>query len=83
MIFVDPLLNTKVSVRARGLRYQQYTDWDVLLYGIPFSDKGKEVIVTWYTPDIDNKDVFFTDSNGLEMQHRVLNKRPSYKFSSD
>ena len=30
----------------------------------------------------DNKNVFFTDSNGLEMQKRVLNKRPDFNFSS-
>jgi hypothetical protein len=67
MIFVDPLLNTKVSVRARGLKNMTYTDWDVLLYGIPLSDKGKEVVVTWFTPNIDNNETFYTDSNGLEM----------------
>jgi hypothetical protein len=67
MIFVDPLLNTKVSVRARGLKNMSYTDWDVLLYGIPLSDKGKEVVVTWFTPNIDNNETFYTDSNGLEM----------------
>jgi hypothetical protein len=54
MIFVDPMLDTKVSVRARGLKEQPYTDWDVLLYGIPLSDTGKEVVVTWYSLDIDN-----------------------------
>jgi hypothetical protein len=67
MIFVEPLLNTKVSVRARGLKNMSYTDWDVLLYGIPLSDKGKEVVVTWFTPNIDNNETFYTDSNGLEM----------------
>jgi hypothetical protein len=37
MIFVEPVLNTKVSVRARAFKTLQYTDWDVLLYGIPNS----------------------------------------------
>ena len=81
MIFVDPLQDTKVSVRARGLRYQAYTDWDVLLYGVPKGDKGKEVIVAWHTPNIEYGDVFFTDSNGLEMQHRKINYRPSYNYT--
>ncbi len=33
------------------------------------------------SPDIENKGVFYTDSNGLEMQQRVLNRRTSYDVS--
>ena len=28
--------------------------------------------------DVSNEGVFYTDSNGLEMQKRVLNQRPDY-----
>ena len=34
------------------------------------------------TPDIDNNHTFYTDSNGLEMQKRVLNYRPTWNFST-
>jgi len=29
---------------------------------------------------IDNGDTFYTDSNGLELQKRVLNHRPTWKL---
>ena len=32
--------------------------------------------------DIDNKDTFYTDSNALEMQKRILNYRPTWTFST-
>lgn len=32
--------------------------------------------------DIDNSNTFYTDSNGLEMQKRVLNFRPTWNFST-
>ena len=31
---------------------------------------GKDLTVNFYTPDIDNRGKFYTDSNGLEMQKR-------------
>lgn len=30
-------------------------------------DKGREVVAKWHFDGIDNEDVFYTDSNGLEM----------------
>ena len=52
-------------------------EWEVQLHGIPVTkadDKGKEVVVTWSMlgDDFDNESTFYTDSNGLEMQTRVL-----------
>ena len=66
-IFVDPLTSASASVRLRALRKQKYTDWDVLLYGIPQMTDGKEVVICWFTPNIDYGTIFYTDSNGLEM----------------
>jgi len=39
---------------------------------------GKEITINFFTPSIDNKGVFYTDSNGLEMQQRKLNFRETY-----
>jgi hypothetical protein len=45
---------------------------------IPVDDRiGKEVVLIVDT-GIDNKDTFYTDSNGLELQKRVLNYRPTW-----
>jgi len=39
---------------------------------------GYEVVVEFYAEKFNNEGVFFTDSNGLEMQKRVLNFRPTW-----
>ena len=59
-------------------------EFEVKLHGIPISDDlGKEVVANWQVVDIDNDSVFYTDSNGLEMQRRVLDYRPDWHFSSE
>lgn len=62
-------------------------EWEVQLHGIPVTkadDKGKEVVVTWSMlgDDFDNESTFYTDSNGLEMQTRVLNERPDFTYET-
>ena len=59
-------------------------EWDVLLHGIPIEDDGlgKEVVVNWQLLDFENESTFYTDSNGLEMQKRVLNSRPDFKLKT-
>jgi hypothetical protein len=50
--------------------------YDVELYGIPYTPLvGHEVTVNFIVPEIRNQGEFFTDSNGLAMQRRVLNER--------
>lgn len=48
---------------------------------IPIDDNsGKEVIVKYKT-DIDNADIFKTDSNGRELLSRRLNYRPTWELN--
>jgi hypothetical protein len=54
----------------------------VILYGIPLSQQGFEVTVNFKSLDIDNNGTFYTDSNGLEMQKRILNFRPWDNFTT-
>jgi lysosomal alpha-mannosidase len=42
---------------------------------------GKDVVVNFFTKDVDNKGVFYTDSNGLEMQKRELSFKDIQKAS--
>ena len=47
-----------------------------------FDNKGCEVVAKWSFDGIDNQDVFYTDSNGLEMQKRVRDFRPDYTLDT-
>jgi len=56
--------------------------FDVLLYGIPKDNSvGHEVTVNFHAPLIANNGIFYTDSNGLEMQRRELNFRPTWDLT--
>ena len=44
---------------------------------------GHEVIVDFSVEDFDNNNTFWTDSNGLEMQKRVLNYRPTWDIQAN
>jgi len=41
---------------------------------------GKEVVIR-YNSGLQSKGTFYTDSNGLAMQKRILNYRPSFNFT--
>ena len=56
------------------------------LLGIPKGDgTGQEVIAKWRVLDDDfgNLSTFYTDSNGLEMQKRVLNYRETFDLKTN
>jgi len=56
--------------------------YDVVLFGLPYTpNTGHEVVVTFESSSIKNNGQFYTDSNGLGMQERILNYRPSYNIS--
>jgi hypothetical protein len=69
-----------VSVRYSEL-LQELIEFDVELSPIPIDDmKGKDVTVNWQMlGGFNPKGVFWTDSNGLEMQKRVIS---NYNISS-
>jgi lysosomal alpha-mannosidase len=58
------------------------SEWILKLGSIPLQTQGKEVVIQFQTPNIDNNKTFYTDSNGLEMQERILDYRPTWNFSS-
>ena len=43
---------------------------------------GREIVAKWQLLNSTNNEVFYTDSNGLEMQERVLNSRPDYTLDA-
>jgi hypothetical protein len=56
------------------LNNDDFMSVEVELYDLPWDEAnpiGHEVTVNFWAPEIDNDGVFYTDSNGLEMQKRV------------
>ena len=43
---------------------------------------GHEVTANFFAPTIKNDGVFYTDSNALEMQKRILNFRPTWNLTT-
>jgi hypothetical protein len=53
------------------------------LNGIGIDDGiGKDVMINWKFDDFEDGQKFWTDSNGLEMQERILNKRFSFNLDT-
>ncbi len=70
--------NATAFVRLRYYDESPTSDWEVHLSGLPNDGHGREVTVNWKSYDIKNNGVFYTDSNGLEMQRRVFGERPTW-----
>jgi len=57
---------------------------DVDLHSLPNIMYGShEVVVDFHIDNFDNNKTFYTDSNGLEMQKRVLNYRPTWDLQKN
>lgn len=64
-------------------RFSHLIEVEVMLNGISIADgNGKDAMVNFQLDNMDAKQKFFTDSNGLEMQERVIGYRPTWNFSS-
>jgi hypothetical protein len=58
--------------------------FNVDLDSLPGMNKdGHELVVKFKLEYFDNNNTFWTDSNGLEMQKRVLNYRPTWDIQKD
>ena len=64
---------------------EQLVRFDVNLGSLPHTDYqlGFEVEAAWVIADFDNNNTFYTDSNGLQMQKRVLNYRPTWDIQKN
>ena len=57
--------------------------YEVELFGIPYDQTTQhEVTVNFHTPTLNHDEIFYTDSNGLEMQRRQLNYRPTWNLTT-
>ena len=67
----------------RLYRRNPVQEWTLSTKGINITDnQGKEVVIEFYHDRIQQGDVFYTDSNALEMQRRVLNHRDTWNFTT-
>lgn len=74
----------KVNVHVTLDSDTNMAKFDVDMDSIPGSKlDGYEVIVDFTIQDFNNNQEFYTDSNGLEMQKRVLNYRPTFDLQKD
>ena len=70
---------TLLFQNARGSDVAKEIEVLTYLDSIDVSDGiGKEVVIEFKAVDIDNNGTFYTDSNGMEMQKRVRNFRPTW-----
>jgi hypothetical protein len=85
----DVLLYTSTDATytalVRSFENSDILEFEVQMTGIQSKGvkKGKEVIATWKVNGFDNQSTFYTDTNGLEMQTRVLNYRPTWDLVTD
>jgi len=62
-------------------------DLDVIKFDLDLNSlpkmftSGYEFVATFEAKDFDNNQTFYTDSNGLAMQQRILNHRSFYNFT--
>ena len=72
------LIKVRSSSSFKGL-----VEFEVELNGIPIDLYGRDVTVNWKMYDgFKANRTFWTDSNGLEMQERVINHQPTYTVVS-
>ena len=75
---------TMAFVKMRYYNANGLVEADVTTLGIDYSDNvGKDYVVNFQFDKIDAKNTFWTDSNGLEMQERILNHRNMWNFTTD
>lgn len=49
--------------------------WEVDIYGANIREASNEITVNFMSLAINNKEIFYTDSNGMKMMKRILNYR--------
>lgn len=77
------VITEKATVHVTLDQDFKFTKIDVELDSIPGDGvDGYEITPAFDAVDFDNNQTFYTDSNGLEMQKRILNYRSYFNFSA-
>lgn len=74
--------NETATLIMRAYKTRNVMEWVLKLGSIPLSNQGQEVIIQLHSADVNSNATFYTDSNGLEMQKRIRDYRPTWDFIS-
>ena len=76
------IFRNRVHSRACTHRRQPRKGGTPSINEIPLRSKSLSIqVIIRYDTDIDSGDTFYTDSNGREMQERILNYRPTWSLN--
>jgi len=80
-------MSNEANITVRAHKHADnkiYFRVDVDLFSLPNAPYGgHEVVVEFNSVGLNNKGTFFTDANGLDMQKRVLNYRPTWNVQDN
>ncbi|CDW71653.1 glycosyl hydrolases family 38 protein [Stylonychia lemnae] len=78
------------EVKVRAYEKLPTIEFEVYMDEIPSDQGAQEITVNFKEKEtnskkkqLDNGQVFYTDSNGLEMQRRELNKKPNFQYKTN
>lgn len=86
LYYYDESTQEEYTALIRLVEGVDTVEYEVQLNEVPIDTEtylGKEVVAKWRFADFSNEATFYTDSNGLEMQERVLDSRPDYTTTSE
>ncbi len=83
LYYSDPDTNRSARVIVRAFAKNPSLEFEVRLYPINANLGGQEVTANFFAYNMNTNNTFYTDSNALEMQTRILNYRPTWNLTSD
>jgi hypothetical protein len=83
LYYFDSETNRSARVLIRAFAKNPAIEFEVLLDPIADNQGGIEVTANFFAYNFDSNNTFYTDSNALDMQKRVLNKRPTWNLTTD
>jgi lysosomal alpha-mannosidase len=62
--------------------HNRWIEHESFVNSIPIGDgQGKELVIDWVIEGLHNNKTLYTDSNGLELQQRIFNYRPTWNLT--
>ena len=81
--YTDSQSNRSARVIMRAFAKNPAIEVEVRLDPIPASATGTEVTVNFFAYNMDTNNTFYTDSNAMDMQKRILNYREDWNLTTN